>query len=240
MDLADRYRTTVAASFDAASDAGPLLPKLIAEVLVRILPVQGAGISVTQELRIPLGASDEVAIRAERLQSTLDEGPCLTAIRAPLPLAAGEIALAERWPHFHAELVEQTPYRSVAALPLLAPQGGRLGALDLYSTDPEPMPQALLHNLGDSIGAPTAAMLLGGLVGGPSSPCWLTGPEAQQRMSVWSAVGILIGRPALDNADALAVLRGYAFAESLSLDDVARRLVDREIEPENVFGMAFG
>lgn len=102
------------------------------------------------------------------------------------------------------------------------------------------MDQSLLHNLGDSIGAPTAAMLLVGLVGGPSRPGWLTGSEAQQRMNVWSAVGILLGRSVLDNADALAVLRGYAFAEGISLDDVAYRLVHREIQPEAVLGRATG
>ena len=232
MDLADRYRTTVAARCDAAGDAGPLLPKLLAEVCVTLLPVQGAGISFTQELRIPLGASDETASRAERLQSTLDEGPCLTAVETPLPLAAGQSDLARRWPMFHSELLEQTPYRSVVSLPLLAPRGGRLGALDLYSTDPEPMEEPLLGSLGESIGSPMAAMLLGGLGADSTLPGWLSSAEAQQRMTVWSAVGILLGRSRLDNADALAVLRGHAFAEGTSLDEVAARLVRREIEPE--------
>lgn len=236
MDLADRYRTTVAARCGAAGDAGPLLPKLLSEVCVMILPVQGAGISVTQELRIPLGASDEVAVRAERLQSTLDEGPCLTAVGISQPLAAGQDVLAKRWPLFHSELLEQTPYRSVASFPLLAPEGGRLGALDLYSADPEPMEESLLDSLSEGIGAPMAAMLLGNLAAGPSLPSWLSGTGAQQRMTVWSAVGILLGRSALDNADALAVLRGFAFAEGTSLDDVADRLVRREIEPEVVLG----
>lgn len=240
MDLADRYRTTVAARFDAAGDAGPLLPKLLAEVCVTILPVQGAGISVTQELRIPLGASDEIASRAERLQSTLDEGPCLTAAAAPEPLAAGQRALAQRWPLFHSELLEQTPYRSVVSLPLLAPRGGRLGALDLYSTDPEPMDPSLLQSLDEGIGTPMAAMLLGGVVTGPGLAGWLTGTEAQQRMTVWSAVGILIGRSDLDNADALAVLRGYAFAAGTSIDEVAAQLVQRRLEPEAVLDAAAG
>lgn len=236
MDLADSYRTTVAARCGAAGDAGPLLPQLLSEVCVMILPVQGAGISGTQELRIPLGASDEVAIRAERLQSTLDEGPCLTAVAISRPLAAGQDVLAKRWPLFHSELLEQTPYRSVASVPLLTAQGGRLGALDLYSTNPEPMEESLLHTLSEGIGAPMAAMLLGNLAAGSGLPSWLSGTGAQQRMTVWSAVGILLGRSALDNADALAVLRGFAFAEGTSLDDVADRLVRREIEPEVVLG----
>lgn len=240
MDLADRYRTTVAARCDAAGDAGPLLPKLLAEVCVTILPVQGAGISVTQELRIPLGSSDEIASRAERLQSTLDEGPCLTALETPEPLAAGQGDLAQRWPLFHSELLEQTPYRSVVALPLLAPQGGRLGALDLYSTDPEPMDPTLLQSLDESIGTPMAAMLLGDVVTGSGMPGWLTGTAAQQRMSVWSAVGILLGRSELDNADALALLRGYAFAAGTSLDEVAAQLVQRQLEPEAVLDAAAG
>jgi hypothetical protein len=61
--------------------AGPeLLPVRLARAAVRVLPgVAGAGISVLADpgMRVPLGASDEDAATAERLQFTVGEGPCL-------------------------------------------------------------------------------------------------------------------------------------------------------------------
>ena len=194
MDLAERYRAAVTAAFDPARDDAGLLPEVLARACVAVLPVEGAGITVTQDLRVPLGASDEVALRAERLQTTLGEGPCLEAVLTPLPLTAGLDALHQRWPAFAAEFVGQTPYRSVASLPLIPPRGGRrLGALDLYRTDAEPMDTQLLFQLATSVGSPVAAMLAGAPVGedaaGITMPVWLDTDLVHGRMDVWGAVG---------------------------------------------------
>lgn len=100
MELAERYRAAVAAAVDAVQDDGTLLPTLLSQACVEVLPVEGAGISVTQDLRVPLGSSDATAALAERLQTTLGEGPCLDAVGTPLPLTAGVDAIQERWPVF--------------------------------------------------------------------------------------------------------------------------------------------
>jgi hypothetical protein len=245
MDLAQRYQVAVAAAADAAEDDGSLLPKLLADACVQVLPVDGAGISVTEDLRVPLGSSDAVAALAERLQTTLGEGPCLEAVKTPLPLAAGLATMAERWPAFCAELVEQTPYRSISSLPLIAPRGGgRLGALDLYLTGPEPMDTQLLFHLADSIGRPIAAMLAGSALteddAGVTMPVWLDNAVARSRMVVWSAVGVVMAASRLENGAALAVLRAYAYGHGTSLDDVAARLTGGALDVDDVVGVSLG
>jgi hypothetical protein len=92
-----------------------------------VLPVAGTGISVTDALRVPLGCSDEIAARAERLQTTLGEGPCLAATALAEPLILNWDQVLQRWPIFAAKLEEETQLRSVASLPLHSADPGRGG-----------------------------------------------------------------------------------------------------------------
>ena len=199
-----------------------------------ILPVEGAGISVTQDLRVPLGSSDAMAATAERLQTTLGEGPCLDAVAAPMPLTAGLGVMAIRWPVFHSELVRLTPCRSVAALPLIPGNGRRLGALDLFMTGSEPMDAQLLFQLANGIATPIAQILSGAPIAqdadGITMPTWLNSDVVRDRMQVWSAVGQLMTQSAIQNADALALLRAYAFGHETTLDDVAGRVVAQSLD----------
>lgn len=242
MDLAERYRSAVVDHYDVMTDEDGLLPQVLAEACVEVLPVAGAGISVMQEiLRVPLGASDELARRTERLQSTLGEGPCLAAAETPLPLAAGLDTIAHRWPLFHRELLAQTPYRSVSSIPLLPDRGHRLGVLDLYLTTPEPMEPQLLFSLSASIGATMAAILSGAPVAegldGVTMPTWLNAAPVQERMRVWAAVGVMLARSDVSNADALALMRAFAFGQGLTLDEVATQLTSFELDPDKVLGL---
>lgn len=242
MDLAERYRAAVTAAVDAVQDDGTLLPTLLSQACVQVLPVEGAGISVTQDLRVPLGSSDSTAALAERLQTTLGEGPCLDAVQSPLPLAAGRDDIRERWPVFGTEFLAQTPYRSVASLPLIPPRSARrLGALDLYRTTAEPMDRRLLFQLATSVASPIAAVLAGAPVGedhaGITMPVWLNSDRVQARMEVWAAVGVVMAAASLDNADALALLRSYAFGHGTSLDDVATRLTAGALDVDEVVGV---
>jgi hypothetical protein len=238
VELGERFRAAVEAALTASGGDVRLLPQLITTACVEVLPIAGAGISITDDLRVPLGSSDAVAASAERLQTTLGEGPCLVAAGLPRPVAASWSAIAERWPIFAHELVDITPYRSVASLPLPTPAGAPLGAIDLYLTKPEPISLAALYAAHDSIAVPSAALLVGKasdcLSGSAGATPWLSCEAAEARLTVWTAVGMLLARTALDNADALALLRSFAYTEGITLDVAAARLVRREIDPAAV------
>lgn len=238
--LDDRYLSAVAAILDREQPRETLLPAVLAASCVAVLPVAGAGLSVADVLRVPLGASDDTAGRAERLQTTLGEGPCLTAMETGQPLVAGLASMQSRWPLFHAALLEQTPYRSVASLPLS--DGNHVfGALDLYSVSPDADPfltdEQVRSDIADQIGVILSVAPVSS-VSWSDEPVasWLGGPDVERRMSVWRAVGILVASADLDQSDALAVLRGYAFAHQVTLDQVAQRLADGTITPAAVAG----
>jgi hypothetical protein len=67
-----------------------------------------------------------------------------------------------------------------------------------------------------------------------TTPSWLATDAANERMNVWAAVGMLMAALRLSNSNALAVLRGYAFSHELTLDQTARELTDRRLEPDQL------
>ena len=203
-----------------------------------MLPVDGAGLSLTDHLRIPLAASDQNAAAGERLQTTLGEGPCLTATESNDYLVADAATIATRWPTFSQAFLTETPYRSVASLPLRAVDGARVGALDLYSVDPRPLSYDLIENIDLAVATPIASMLFREPIADDphrfSVPSWLATEAAKDRMNVWVAIGMLMATLKLSNDDALAVLRGYAFSHERTLDEIARQLTERRLEPDQL------
>lgn len=218
--------------------AGPeLLPLVLAEVCAEVLAVDGAGLSLTGDPRVPLAASNNLAAHAERLQTTLGDGPCLTAAATSTPLVADTGVIASRWPMFHHGLTDQTPFRSVASVPL--PESGRpvFGALDLYSTHPD---AARLHDLAadsQAIADQIAAILLTAPTideDGDPTYTWMSAAPVTARRNVWVAIGMLLAHSRLSNHDALSILRGYALSHHTTLDDLADQLSQRRLSPTDI------
>jgi hypothetical protein len=234
MALAAQFRSAVLEALRQETAGKDLLPLLLAKACVRVLPVDGAGLSVTDTLRVPLAASDDMVAQAERLQTTLGEGPCLAAARTE-PLAANATTMAVRWPVFHQELIRQTTYRSVASVPLRFLQERNVGALDLYSHDPHTLGPALLEEISTDVADPIATILFAPALGDSGDDTTtqglLSSENVAERMNVWVAVGMLMQRLGLANGDALAVLRGYAYGQQSSLDEVARQVTSKQLEP---------
>ena len=147
VNLDQQFMAAVIEAHDTHASGTEVLPMLLAQACVKVLHVTGAGISITDGLRVPLGASDAMAARAEALQTTLGEGPCLDATATSEPLVADETTMAARWPMFHRELLAKTPFRAVASVPLKSAQLRRFGALDLYSTDSDALQRLSLNDV---------------------------------------------------------------------------------------------
>jgi hypothetical protein len=221
------------------SCSGPDDPDLLAVRLAgaaaAVLPVDGVGLSVHGEpgLRTPLAADSEVASTAERLQFTAGSGPCLLAAESGLPVFATEELLMRRWPIFHDLLVTHTPLRSVLALSLPGRLKG-IGGMDLYSVDPGGATAV------DTFEARCVAELVADHLAAAAdwsawtpteTPDWTDTPDAQRRGRLWLAVGMLMAALEVPAADALALLRGHAYAAGRTADDVAADLVERRLQP---------
>jgi hypothetical protein len=195
-----------------------------------VLPVAAAGISAFSRFRqrVPLGASHDTAALAERLQFTVGEGPCLAAHAGMRTVLATAEVMASSWPAFHWELISHTPYRAIVSIPFSDPALGGEVAMDLYYDEPR---LALTARDRTDIAA-AAAGVMAELAAGSGledplvpGPIWLDSEPVHSRTMVWTAMGMVGVALELNNADALAVLRGHAYSHNSTIDDLSRSLI---------------
>lgn len=229
MTIAGSFDNALAEVTEAGLEGPELLPVRLARACARMLPVDGAGISLVDgaQQRVPLGASSEAASDAERLQFTVGEGPCMTAQNSRMPVFAVEEDLRRRWPVFSDLLVGQTPYRAVVALPLQPALAGA-GAIDLYFEDSDGVPgldvfEALA--VGELVTSALSEAAVWSTWSPADGPAWLQGPVPQRRAAVWEAMGKLAVDLLVQPQEALELLRMHAYGAGRSVDDVAASLL---------------
>jgi diguanylate cyclase (GGDEF)-like protein len=100
--------------------------------MVELLPISAAGVTLISAGSAPhyIAASDDAALRFERLQTDMGEGPCLSAFRSGEAVAVPDLVFDSRYPKFGPPAV-RAGLAAVFTFPLRHTQG-RLGALDLY------------------------------------------------------------------------------------------------------------
>ena len=181
-----------------------------------------------------LGSSSPAARTYDELQFTFGEGPCLEAVARRIPILVVDLADPEevRWPAYGPALLAHR-IRGVCAIPVVV-AGEFVGALDLFRSQPGPMPG---ENLA---GAVTAAELAGiplldlmdgdlqAAVADPNSNAWAE-LNSLSRAEVSQATGMLVAQLEVEPADALVRLRGHAYATGRSATDVARDILDRRL-----------
>ena len=69
---------------------------------------------------------------------------------------------------------------------------------------------------------------------GDEGPAWLDAPAAEGRGLVRQAIGFVNAGLQVSSEDALALLRGHAYSADLDLDDLAVRVLSREIPLERL------
>ena len=213
-----------------------LSPSKVSQAVRQVLGMPGAGIVMLHRLvRLPVGASGDHVPLAERLQVTLGEGPCLSAAAHGRSMASSEEALALGWPLYTRALAARTPFRSILSFPL-SRSGIVFGALDAYSTEPEPPVPWPLEVIESEVMDLVAALLLAGIAT-PGDPHGLAAsPELEERYEVYVALGMVMQAGDLEELDALAFLRAYAFRSGTLLDTVAARMVGGSLGTAEVLG----
>ena len=130
-DVLSEFARTLLTDFPAQQ----MLDHLVQRV-VDILPVDAAGVSLIFPTNNPrlIAGSDESAIRYERLQTLVGQGPCVAAYQSGEPILIPDLVHDDRFPLF-AEVALAEGLAGVFALPLSNGER-RLGALDLYRRTP--------------------------------------------------------------------------------------------------------
>jgi diguanylate cyclase (GGDEF)-like protein len=117
-----------------------ILDQLV-ERIVEVLPVTSAGVTLISAGMAPryVAASDESAMRYERLQAELGQGPCIDAYESGEAIAVSDLGDDDRYPTFGAAALA-AGLSAVFTFPLREGDG-RLGALDLYRDTPGALDQ---------------------------------------------------------------------------------------------------
>ena len=115
-----------------------ILDRLV-DRIVEILPITGAGVTLITPGADPhyVAASDESALRYEKLQTELGEGPCLLAYNSGEAVSVPDLCGEGRFPAFTSRALD-AGLRAVFTFPLRS-GADRLGALDLYRDEPGPL-----------------------------------------------------------------------------------------------------
>ena len=102
--------------------------------IVDILPIDAAGVTLISPRTAPrfVAASDDTAMRFEKLQSQLGQGPCMAAYETAQPISIPHLGQDDRFPVF-AEKALAGGLVGVFTFPLREGEHC-LGALDLYRT----------------------------------------------------------------------------------------------------------
>ncbi|MDX6206034.1 MAG: hypothetical protein QOF39_2091 [Frankiales bacterium] len=203
---------------------------------VTLLEVDGASISLMHEgsTRGTFGSSSPVSRRLDEFQFTYGEGPCLDAVRDGGPVLVADLddPAEQRWPAFR-EAVLGAGVCAIFALPV-AVAFAHVGALDLYNNRAGRLTDQALA--GAVYAAELAALPLldlmtahvdwEGIAQGEDPWGQLTSLE---RVEVYQATGMIMAALDATPAEALARLRGLAYARGLTASEVAWAIVERRV-----------
>lgn len=122
-----------------AQKQGTMTLERVAALAVEVVPsADEVGISLRQRSGvIETAASTGPDVdRADELQYTLDEGPCLDSIRAADSYVAHDTRTDHRWPRW-GPLVAELGFLSVLSVQLVNFDGGPIGSVNLYARQAE-------------------------------------------------------------------------------------------------------
>lgn len=198
----------------------------LCEASRRMLGADGVALTMrtsTQSM-VVLATTDDLASQLEDLQDVVGEGPSRDAYRLNT-VQTGEFAAAGdvRWPLMREHGQRLGFSGSIVALPL-RPHQEAIGTLTAYRAQPPfPVDTVTTEFLAAAIGT---AILQDPRLDTQSEVFAEVWPS---RAQIHQATGMIISQVGVRPEDALALLRGQAFANNTTLLDTAQQIVERRI-----------
>lgn len=178
-----------------------------------------------------MAASEERTHLLELFQVQNQEGPCQDCFTTGRPVGISDLADArERWPLFAPKALS-VGFRSVQAVPLRL-RGDVLGALNLFRTDPGGISdedQLVVQAMGDIA---TIGLLQQREARRAATVTNQLQHALHSRISIEQAKGVISEQSGLSIDASFALLRGHARNHNRKLSDLARAVVDREIDAD--------
>ena len=201
---------------------------------IEVLDVAGAGITIMGgDQAGPICVSDSSIAALEDLQYTISEGPCRDAFKSGRSVHAPRMDRVAwmRWPSF-VDLAQASGFGAAFAYPLLAP-GVTVGVLTLYqriegqlSAAQQDDSVALAEVLTETVLSLQDDAPVGTLAAGLEA-------AVKYRAEIYQASGMAAIQLSIATSEALLRIRAHAFANDLSVAEVAAQIVSRRLRLPN-------
>jgi hypothetical protein len=211
-----------------AAEAGrrgqPISVAVACHAAVRVLAVNGATVAAVGpgDLHVLVFATSSLGWQLDELESTLGEGPGLQAHSEGAPVLTSDLYCHEgHWPLFGSAAVEMG-VRGVFAFPL---RSGTvpIGVFQIHRSAASGLSA---EQLGDALVlADIMSVLLLGSKGSNGRDSVQDALSSDHHTEVYQATGMVSVHLGVSLADALARLRGHAFAHGEPISAVAREVV---------------
>jgi len=210
----------VARSLAAHDDPEAILTRIVHLAVQHLEACEFAGFSMVEGRRITSPASSgEVPRIVDAIQSEVDEGPCLDAIKEHAVFQTGDLAHEKRWTKFAARAHEETGVCSILSMRLFI-EADTMGSLNLYSTEPDAFDD---HDVAlASVFAAHAAVAMSSAKREENLE-----RKADSRDLIGRAKGILMARSDIDDDQAFELLRRASQRLNIKLVAVAEKVVER-------------
>ena len=177
-----------------------------------------AGISLIEGRKIVAQVPTSRAVaELDQLQSDLNQGPCLTALREFRTVHIDDMRTDTRWPDFSRE-AQQRGMRSMLSFQLFV-RSENLGALNLYSDEPGAFSEDSFL-IGEILAQHAAVAMIGAAAETQFENALAT------RDVIGQAKGMLMQRDNLTGLQAFSLLTRASQQTNIKLSDVARWLVN--------------
>ncbi len=207
----------------------------LAEHCVDLLDVDAAGLVIADPaglLRVAASSSEQVRV-LELFELQNEEGPCLECYRTGVAVSADDLDDPDSgWTQF-AAVTRTAGFRSVVALPLRL-RDQTIGALNMFRVHAGPL-TAAHRSLGQALADVATIGILQERGARRQEQLARQLQEAlSSRVIIEQAKGVLAERRGVHVDEAFRVLRQYARSKGERLSDVARRIIERELDPADL------
>ena len=201
-------------------------------------PPMSCGITMRGEHRpYTVTSSDDLAVQVDEVQYDQHEGPCLQALHDGAPIYVEEMRAEVRWPSYVVRAIE-VGVRSSLSLPL---QVGDevIGALNLYSRQPEAFDERLRQNLGIFVTQAAAALTMVLRQARQDQVSTQLEQALASRTTIDQAIGILMAQQRCTADEAFALLRAHSQRNNRKIRDIAADMIVRVAGAPPIDGAAF-
>jgi GAF domain-containing protein len=229
VDVLRRFAGTLTGEFELVD----VFERLSDEIRAT-LDVEGAGVMLADtEGNLRFTSSDDPLLaELERLQISLDEGPCLAAYRAGERIIASDLKTDERFPEFGPRAVE-VGLRAVYSFPMRW-EDQVVGAINFYGADRSGLTDEQIRSAETLADIATAYLVHGRQYDEVNALATQLQGALDSRIPIEQAKGFVAARLDLSVEEAFSLLRSYARSHSRRFADVAVDVVNRRLSVDDL------